>query len=272
MDSHDVENYFASHKSILAVLLIIVGIASVSGYFMGMRQSAHGDGTGSPWLAAKAHPEEEKGVYPEAPRYKDIPGTDWKANRSWKNELANLPREPIDRTRRAAMEKDSLARTLVARMNRRAYDGAPPVIPHAINYRDVESCTACHSQDSNILVAGQRVPAMSHPYLTNCTQCHVPGSGLGFAQRSGTVGLVVKNKFHGKKTPGKGSRAYPGAPPTMPHRVWMRQNCMSCHGPGMPNAIVTSHPQRQNCLQCHAQDHRYDNREKPGSLTPAGEK
>jgi len=36
---------------------------------------------------------------------------------------------------------------------------------------------------------------------------------------------------------------------------------MSCHGPGMPDAVTTSHPMRSNCLQCHAQDSSYDNRE-----------
>jgi cytochrome c-type protein NapB len=32
----------------------------------------------------------------------------------------------------------------------------------------------------------------------------------------------------------------------------MRQNCITCHGPGGTSAMRTSHPDRQNCLQCHA--------------------
>ena len=272
MDSHDVEKYFASHKSILAVLLIIVGIVSVSGFFMGLRQSTRGEGETSPWLSVQESTQQEKANYPEAPLYRDIPSAEWKANKDWKNELSKLPKEPIDRSPREALDKEALAHILIARINRRAYDGAPPTIPHAINYRDVRSCSVCHSQDSNVLVAGQRAPAMSHPYLANCTQCHAPSEGLAFAVRSGTTGLVVENAFHGTKRSGKGTRAYQGAPPTVPHRVWMRQNCMSCHGPGMPDAIVTSHPQRQNCLQCHAPDSRYDNRERIGPLAPAGRK
>lgn len=272
MDSHDVENYLVSHKSVLAVLLIIVGIVSVSGFFMGMRQSTHGAGEEQPWLAAKQAAEPGKAHYPVAPLYKDIPSAEWKANRDWKNELSKLPREPLDRTPREQINRAELAKVFAARIQRRAYDGAPPTIPHAINYRDVNSCTACHSTDSNIMIAGQRAPAMSHPYLTNCTQCHVPGDGLAFAVRSGTVGLVVDNEFQGVARVGKGTRAYPGAPPTVPHRLWMRQNCVSCHGPGMPNAFVTSHAQRQNCLQCHAPDSRYDNRERFGSLTLPAEK
>ncbi len=268
MDSHDVENYFASHKSILAVLLIIVGIASVSGYFMGMRNSSQSPEEISPWRAAPAPDVGESENYPEAPLYKDIPTTKWKANKDWVNSLSNLPHQKLDRTARKPLTEEERKRIMRGRAERRAYDGAPPMIPHAINYRDVESCVACHSQDANVIVGGKRTPAMSHPYMTNCTQCHAPAGGLGFMKvHSGTTALVVTNNFKGNPAAGKGSRAYPGAPPAMPHRVWMRQNCMSCHGPGMPDAITTSHPQRANCLQCHAQNSEYDNREQARPLT-----
>ncbi len=272
MDSHDIEDYFVSHKNILAVLLIIVGIVSVSGFFMGMRQSTGGDSGESPWRSSKEAQTKENEVYPEAPLYKNIPTTRWKANKDWKNELANLPRAGNDLTPRAALDQDERALIMLERIQRRAYDGAPPTIPHAINTRDVRSCTACHSQDANVMVAGKRTPAMSHPFMSSCTQCHAPSEGLDIAVRSGTTGLVVKNEFRGNKRSGKGQRAYPGAPPTLPHRVWMRQNCMSCHGPGMPDAIVTSHPQRSNCLQCHAQNDVYDNRERFGPLTAPARK
>lgn len=268
MDSHDIEKYFASHKSILAVLLIVVGIVSVSGFFMGMRQSTGAEGEMSPWRSAQVVAAEEQGVYPEAPLYKDIPTAEWKANKDWVNNLSNLPTKAMDRTARAHMDEHSIDLILAGRSDRRAFDGAPPTIPHAINFRDVRSCSACHSQDSNVLIAGKRVPAMSHPYMANCTQCHAPSSGMKFAIHSGTTGLVVENKFRGSKRFGNGQRAFPGAPPTVPHPVWMRQNCVSCHGPGMPDAIMTSHPQRQSCLQCHATHDGYDNREKLESLTP----
>ena len=268
MDSHDIEDYFASHKSILAVLLMIVGIVSVSGYFMGMRQGDQMDEEVSPWLSAKAAQPDAQESFPVAPLYKDIPTTAWKANKDWVNSLANLPREQMDRSPREVLGKHERALILMGREARRAYDGAPPTIPHAINYRDVNSCTACHSQNSNVLVGGKRTPAMSHPYMSSCTQCHAVAEGPAFAVRSGTTGLLVENKFRGNKRAGKGQRAYPGAPPTIPHRLWMRQNCVSCHGPGMPDAIVTSHPQRSNCLQCHAQNADYDNRERLGPLTP----
>lgn len=261
MDSQDIENYFASHKNILAVLLLIVGIASVSGFFMAMRQSRDAASWHAQWLPADEATAQERSSYPEAPLYRDIPTTPWKANKEWRNQLANLPRQKMSLVNQKPLETAERMLILKDRSSRRAYDGAPPTIPHSINYRDVESCSVCHSQNANVMIAGRRSPAMSHPYMANCTQCHAPYDGLAMLQHSGTVGLVVENKFIGATHSGSGSRAYRGAPPTIPHRVSMRQNCMSCHGPGMPHAVVTSHPQRSNCQQCHAQDSSYDNRE-----------
>ena len=58
-------------------------------------------------------------------------------------------------------------------------------------------------------------------------------------------------------------RAYPGAPPPIPHPVdsdmSITQNCNSCHEKGgyVPKyqafASVTPHPEYENCLQCHGQ-------------------
>ncbi len=57
-------------------------------------------------------------------------------------------------------------------------------------------------------------------------------------------------------------RAYPGAPPAIPHRLadpaaFGGRACLSCHGDGgwVPTlsayAPVTPHPELVNCLQCH---------------------
>ena len=214
MDSQNRDSYFASHRSILAMLLLIVGMVSVSGFFMGMRQSkSMGEGI-SPWRNAEVKPHSDAAKYPVAPLYKDIPQTKWKANRNWKNSLANLPRKKLDLKPQEPLTTKERSNIIQARADRRAFDGAPPTIPHAINYRDVLSCTACHSQDANTIVAGERVPAMSHHYMSSCTQCHAPSEGIKTVIHSGTTGLVVKNKFVGNKSVGKGSRAYPGAPPT----------------------------------------------------------
>ena len=49
-----------------------------------------------------------------------------------------------------------------------------------------------------------------------------------------------------------GGRLYDGAPPTIPHKILMRENCAACHtGPGARTEILTSHPERTRCRQCH---------------------
>ena len=49
----------------------------------------------------------------------------------------------------------------------------------------------------------------------------------------------------------KGQRAFAGAPPTIPHTLWLRGNCLACHGAFGFAELQTSHPERANCVQCH---------------------
>jgi nitrate reductase cytochrome c-type subunit len=49
-----------------------------------------------------------------------------------------------------------------------------------------------------------------------------------------------------------GDRATPGAPPRIPHRILMRENCVACHdGSAAREEIRTTHPERWRCRQCH---------------------
>jgi nitrate reductase (cytochrome), electron transfer subunit len=62
----------------------------------------------------------------------------------------------------------------------------------------------------------------------------------------------------------RGLRAYPGAPPRIPHPLspeeFRAMTCNSCHESGGyaarfgAYAPVTPHPEMRNCLQCHAAD------------------
>lgn len=133
------------------------------------------------------------------------------------------------------------------RAARRAYDGAPPVIPHA---PFGAACTSCHT------LAGMSVPdvgfAPPSPHnntdglslVSRCEQCHV---------WQVTDELFVENGFEGiAQDLRDGARAHDLAPPTMPHSVFMRENCTACHsGPAAREEIRTDHPERQNCQQCH---------------------
>jgi cytochrome c-type protein NapB len=133
------------------------------------------------------------------------------------------------------------------RAARRAYDGAPPVVPH----EDFGmTCGACHDEVGMPLEGVGFAPASPHDgtaqaYSTQrCRQCHV---------FSLVDGLFVDNDFVGLAQDLRaGGRLYDGAPPTMPHKVLMRENCAACHtGPGARAEIATSHPERDRCTQCH---------------------
>jgi cytochrome c-type protein NapB len=133
------------------------------------------------------------------------------------------------------------------RAKRRAFDGAPPVIPHQ-NFS--MQCVQCHTlQGVSLPGVGfspptphQKTPGLSAD--SRCQQCHV-------FKRSDT--LFAKNSFVGLKQdlqPGK--RLNSMAPPVIPHKVFMRENCVACHsGPAAREVIRTPHPERERCQQCH---------------------
>ncbi|MBK8998979.1 MAG: nitrate reductase cytochrome c-type subunit [Myxococcales bacterium] len=144
---------------------------------------------------------------------------------------------------------------ILARAGRRAYDGAPPTIPHEVKQKDFPDCMACHAEGAK--VAGKRAPRMSHARYDNCTQCHVPSTAPAPLPPPQTP---VENEFAGLASRGKGLRAWPGAPPTIPHPTLMRSECSSCHGTGGPNGIRSTHPYRESCTQCHAGNAALDQR------------
>jgi cytochrome c-type protein NapB len=260
MDSHDVENYFRQHRKMLAVIFLMVGMLSVSGFFMGMLQTEKQETRRFDHETPPAHAELNVADFPEAPGYSEIAVTEWLANRDWKFTLKDLPRAASPGQLPVATEAERKA-AVERRTSLRAYDGAPPVIPHGIDTLSSASCLSCHDKNGNFVIAGKRPAEISHPWVTNCTSCHVPADGLRQITEPEATRLTVDNSFVGKRSAGPGPRAYGTAPPTTPHPVWMRQNCMSCHGPGREQAIRTSHPERHNCLQCHAPNAVFDNRE-----------
>jgi cytochrome c-type protein NapB len=141
------------------------------------------------------------------------------------------------------------SQAVASRAERRAFDGAPPVIPHPVDQRGVPTCLACHSFGKTIRGAVAVPP--SHDPLASCTQCHV--TAVGPAPGDAPPGPVLAdNAFSGLQAPARGERAWPIAPATIPHATFMREQCDSCHGPSGREPIRTSHPWRQSCQQCHA--------------------
>jgi cytochrome c-type protein NapB len=68
-----------------------------------------------------------------------------------------------------------------------------------------------------------------------------------------TADLFVASEFVGlKQNLRVGGRLNPISPPTIPHQIFMRENCLACHsGPAAREEIRTAHPDRVRCRQCH---------------------
>lgn len=79
---------------------------------------------------------------------------------------------------------------------------------------------------------------------------------------------LSSNSFVGEQPVFPGARAWPGAPPTIPHTTFMRINCASCHGVAGALGMRSTHPFRDSCTQCHAPSATRDQRS--SSLVPVG--
>lgn len=217
----------------------VVAIALV-GMLVGFGHPAPG------WQPTVAPPGDQLTASLPAVVYRDMNGKARGPNRGYTSDLATLVGRGPEVTTAVLVDPGLRAEAVARRAARRAYNGAPPVIPHPVDANDVTSCYQCHGEGK--VIGSLIAPKISHQRYTNCTQCHAPVA-------VGTPGeadeLVVANDFHGQGSAGKGTRAYIGAPPTIPHSTLMRENCMSCHGTLGLAGLRTPHPWRVNCSQCH---------------------
>ena len=153
--------------------------------------------------------------------------------------------------------------TATARAERRLFDGAPPVIPHE---HFGAACLSCHGERGMSVPGVGFSPPSPHgntagmgavaavdttsftvaATVARCEQCHV-------YQLAGEPWR--KNSFAGlRQDLREGRRLNPLAPPVIPHRVFMRENCHACHtGPAAREEIRTDHPDRPRCQQCHVE-------------------
>lgn len=205
---------------------VVFGCALV-GYIRGIQPP--------PPLPRTAPPEPHASAAPPAVGYANIAA----ARRA--PELVG-PFDPVTRT-----EGMKLA-ALADRAKNRAFDGAPPTVPHPTDgMTTAANCLVCHGPGLRL---GDRVATrMSHPQYSTCVQCHAPGPPAAVAAFAGPE---PDNRFVGAYRAGAGERAGPGAPPTVPHTTWMRQDCTSCHGLVARPGLRTTHPWLTNCAQCHA--------------------
>ena len=233
---------------------VIVMIA-VSGYFVGLRQT---NSAISMTRTVEVLPEDARRAVADtdpvvrmAVRYIDQNWSAQGVNALWRTSLADFVKSPPPPDAKRVIPPEEKIAALKDRANRRAYDGAPPVVPHPITRDSSAACLACHGQ--GLQVKDRFASKISHPtFGGSCTQCHVSAQiAFTAAETASFSEPLTENTFQGKAAPAAGARAWKGAPPTVPHRTLMRSDCMSCHGPNGSLALRTPHPDRQACAQCH---------------------
>ncbi|MCO8121909.1 nitrate reductase cytochrome c-type subunit [Stieleria sp. TO1_6] len=258
-DSPDSPNRFT--RLVTVVSAIVMAIA-VIGLVVGIS-----DGVPQPELESESQPPGDMSVEisghesgkpqqsdPANPKlidavsYAEIPDTVMGPTPAFQAALVSLPPQPeYDLFSEVKLDPAAKLASGRVRSERRAFNGAPPIIPHAADNTSDSACYSCHAQ--GVQFAGLRASVMSHQYLANCVQCHAPPPPAPFA----TLDWSVQTDFVGLPAPQAGERAFPGAPPTIPHSQWMRENCQACHGgPNGWAGMQTTHPWRTNCTQCHA--------------------
>lgn len=160
-------------------------------------------------------------------------------------------------------------RTLATTRALRAFPGAPPRIPHGLTRDEFRStgCNTCHERGGYAVRFEAYTPVTPHPEFTDCLQCHVgndaligialPGSDLDARCRQCHTPGVANTPFipldwRALAWPRLNQAALVGSPPTIPHDLQLRGNCLACHmGEGAVEQLRTTHPERANCRQCH---------------------
>lgn len=232
-------------------LSVVIALALV-GFFVGLNDGVpredidRSEQTG--WIRPEiaSVPAEDSPALIPATHYSQMRRSETGPTSRWQPKLEWFSEPQYDESMEIKPSQQAKQQSLQTRASRRAFNGAPPVIPHAVEGTDDAACYACHGRGARIgnLAAGR----MSHGFLANCTQCHAPPPPQPFENQE----TSVENSFVGLQAPTQGTRAYSDAPPTIPHSRWMRENCLACHGLQGWDGLESTHPWRTNCTQCHA--------------------
>ncbi len=244
------------------VLLFAIFAVSITGFFVGLHQTrqASQPAENSWQIPPQQEPvNKSKGAVPIVVDYKELPKSKIGPNRNWQSSFTRLETASPKPPKKAPAEVE-IKKALKERADRRAFLGAPPVIPHPITELSSTSCMVCH--EKGLVIDNKITPKISHPFYANCTQCHIAVGG----KEEPT--FLVANSFKGLKTPAKGERSFPKAPPLIPHPTLNSSDCLSCHGPTGTAAFQTTHPERQSCFQCHLKGSPLD---RPAFLTSKSE-
>ena len=229
-----------------AGLAVVLALAVV-GFFVGIRQ----DTTAA--IPTKFAVEGGVVTAPLARSNEELSVRPWSTeHRRWTPRPAS-PAMPV-------MTADDAAKAgaLLRRVSRRAYEGAPPTIPHPIGQASGVECRACHERGAAIGAA--IAPPFGHDSYTMCTQCHVPEVAPLPPTDPARGASAAANTFVGWRGAEAPYRLGPDSPPQIPHRTLMRERCLACHGPNGRQGLQSSHPERKDCRQCHAPSAAADQR------------
>lgn len=213
--------------------------AAFIGFFVGTRPSRPSAS------AIAAAPSADDSAAPLARSNEELASNPWSSELLRWSPARGDDRPPVTTRDRAAYEA-----ALQKRRAGRAFEGAPPTIPHPAGQGSAKECRVCH--DLGARIGNLYAPPMSHPPYAMCTQCHVAASQGVPVDETLSAAAQVESNFEGVRSAVAPLLMMPGAPPQIPHPSFMRESCNSCHGPAGTPGLQTSHPERVNCVQCHA--------------------
>lgn len=233
----------------LAVLAMVVLGVSLVGFLRGTRQAEYAFEVPLRDLPEADH----AGVQPALPYWGLRERVSGGAEPVLTADLATLVAAVPSRTDVVELGQGGKQNALAERSARRAYFGAPPIIPHPIQQQSQAECRACH--ELGVRIRGRVAPPYPHDAFVSCTQCHPQAApALPWDPAGEADPRAVPNSFDGARAPLQGKRWTGIAPPSMPHPTFMHERCISCHGPNGRDAMKSTHPERQSCLQCHVTD------------------
>lgn len=239
-----------SHRGVpsgamMDVVYVCALAAAVAGLYFGMHYDSAPADAAFPTARVEVNAPVPAGVVP-ATAYSDIADGNLGPNAEVRTLLVQKEAPFVSQDPVVPGDAERKRADLAVRAERRAFNGAPPTIPHLIDPRDATACVSCHGPNGMQLGSVVARP-MPHPHLASCTQCHVQQMPVAADETH-----WLHNDFAGLPAPTAGHRAYPGAPPVIPHSVQMRENCAACHGWSGADGLKSSHPWRRSCTQCHA--------------------
>lgn len=230
------------------LLIVVIGTLTLVGFLQGIADVR------PPARQRVSHRPDSSNATAARPArsYRELAAAPLSINADRHPSLATLKFEKPGLFDRVVRTPELKLAALADRAANRAYDGAPPVIPHPVDQQSVNNCLACHRD--GIQVGDRIATRISHAHFNGCTQCHVESRNSSPVPDE----PVTANAFAGMQRSGAGTRALIGSPPVMPHATWLREDCLSCHGLVARAGLRTTHPWLSNCTQCHAPSSELD--------------